>query len=310
LIRGIGVKDYSGKTAGAVAVYQDGVNINSPAIQLGQFFDIDGVDVLRGPQGSVNSRNATAGAILIRSAMPDGEFSVSTSLTYGNYNDREVEAAINVPLIEDVLSMRVSGTLQLRDGYTKNQCAGWDPGALGFRVVDEDANRKLYYDLLPSGKYDANGVLGKALIKRQSDLRPSPRTWDEFVFLNYQLAQGPDANGDPGARAYAAGVNPMVPQNPFVLAEDLFEANGIDYQKAIDINGNLVDAVAGTPIAKMFCSSSRWTTWNGCSTPTAPRTAATPSTPRCSAQVPNSTCWASTRTLRVASPRTTPQTSR
>ena len=126
-IRGIGLKDYNANAAGAVAVYQDGVNINSPAIQLGQLFDIDGIDVLRGPQGSVNGRNATAGAIMIRSAMPDGEFGVSTSLTYGNYDDKEVEAAINIPLIEDMLSMRVSGTAQWRDGYTKNQCAGWTP---------------------------------------------------------------------------------------------------------------------------------------------------------------------------------------
>ncbi len=54
-IRGIGLKDYNANAAGAVAVYQDGVNINSPAIQLGQLFDIDGIDVLRGPQGSVTA---------------------------------------------------------------------------------------------------------------------------------------------------------------------------------------------------------------------------------------------------------------
>ena len=78
-IRGIGLKDYNANAAGAVAVYQDGVNINSPAIQLGQIFDLEGIDVLRGPQGSVNGRNATAGAIMIRSAMPEDEFSVSTT---------------------------------------------------------------------------------------------------------------------------------------------------------------------------------------------------------------------------------------
>ncbi len=83
--------------------------------------------MLRGPQGSLNGRNATAGAIMMRSAMPTGEFEVSTSLTYGNYDDKEVEAAINIPLVEDMLSMRVSGTAQFRDGYTKNHCSGWDP---------------------------------------------------------------------------------------------------------------------------------------------------------------------------------------
>ena len=127
-IRGIGPKKgYSANVAGPVAVYQDGVNINSSVIQLSQLFDIDGIDVLRGPQGSVNAHNAIAGAIMIRSAMPDGEFGVSTSLTYGNYDAKEIEAAINIPLVEDMLSMRVSGTARWRDGYTKNQCAGWTP---------------------------------------------------------------------------------------------------------------------------------------------------------------------------------------
>ncbi len=140
-IRGIGLKDYHAIAAGAVAIYQDGVNINSPAIQLGQFFDLDGIDVMRGPQGSVNGRNATAGAIHIRSAMPDGEFSVSTRLTYGNYDDKEVEAAINIPLIKDMLSMRVSGTAHWRDGYTKNQCAGWDPTKYGLFDPSEGSDQ-------------------------------------------------------------------------------------------------------------------------------------------------------------------------
>jgi iron complex outermembrane receptor protein len=96
-------------------------------------FDLEGIDVLRGPQGSVNGRNATAGAILMRSAMPTGEFNASASLTYGNYDDREIEAAIDIPLIQDMLSMRVSGTAAWRDGYMKNQCSGWDPHRTGFR---------------------------------------------------------------------------------------------------------------------------------------------------------------------------------
>ena len=57
-IRGIGLKDYNANSAGAVAIFQDGVNINSPAIQLFQLFDVDSVQVLRGPQGgALNGRN-------------------------------------------------------------------------------------------------------------------------------------------------------------------------------------------------------------------------------------------------------------
>jgi outer membrane receptor protein involved in Fe transport len=213
-IRGIGLKDYNANAAGAVAVYQDGVNINSPAIQLGQLFDIDGIDVLRGPQGSVNGRNATAGAILIRSAMPDGEFGVSTSLTYGNYDDKEVEAAINVPLIEDVLSMRVSGTAQWRDGYTKNQCAGWNPEALGFRRVDAASNLELYEMLQPAGQWE-NGEIREVKITNERGKELD----DAFIYLNYELAAD--------AVNYANGIKPGTSNNAFLLDEDLFDANGV-----------------------------------------------------------------------------------
>jgi iron complex outermembrane receptor protein len=72
-IRGIGLKDYNANAPGAVAVYQDGVNINSPAIQLGQLFDVGSVEILRGPQG-IEGRNATGGAIRINSVLPEYEF--------------------------------------------------------------------------------------------------------------------------------------------------------------------------------------------------------------------------------------------
>ena len=119
-IRGIGLKDYNANAAGAVAVYQNGVNINSPAIQLGQLFDTEEILVLRGPQGSVNGRNATAGAIHINSVLPDGERDVWGSITYGNYNNVNLEGAIALPLVEDLLSTRLAFTANWRDGTTKN----------------------------------------------------------------------------------------------------------------------------------------------------------------------------------------------
>lgn len=126
-IRGIGLKDYNANAASAVSVYQDGININSPAIQLGQLFDTESVDVRRGPQGSTDGRNATAGAILLRSNLPTDEFSATGSATYGNYSAIELEGAVNVPLVEDVLFSRVAFVMNLRDGTTRNRCADWNP---------------------------------------------------------------------------------------------------------------------------------------------------------------------------------------
>ncbi|MCH7869711.1 MAG: TonB-dependent receptor plug domain-containing protein [Myxococcales bacterium] len=160
-IRGIGLKDYNANAAGAVAVYQDGININAPAIQLGQLFDVSSIDVLRGPQGSVNGRNATAGAIMINSTLPDGETETSASFTYGNFNNINVEGAISLPIIEDLLSVRVAATANFREGLTTNHCANWDPESLGRPLLTETKIREYWANNLypthrndqPSGTY-------------------------------------------------------------------------------------------------------------------------------------------------------------
>ena len=126
-IRGIGLKDYNANAAGAIGIYQDGININSPAIQLFQLFDTESVEVLRGPQGSLNGRNSPAGAILIKSRMPGDELAAEANLTYGNYNLVELEGAFDVPLIPDRLLSRFSFAANFRDGIMENACADWNP---------------------------------------------------------------------------------------------------------------------------------------------------------------------------------------
>ncbi len=126
-IRGIGLKDYNANAAGAIGIYQDGININSPAIQLFQLFDTESVEVLRGPQGSLNGRNSPAGAILIKSRMPGDELAAEANLTYGNYNLVELEGAFDVPLIPDRLLSRFSFAANFRDGIMENTCADWNP---------------------------------------------------------------------------------------------------------------------------------------------------------------------------------------
>ena len=79
-IRGVGLDDFNANAASAVAIYQDGVYMQSPAGQLFQFYDVENVEVLRGPQGPLY-RNASAGAILLRSRRPEDEFSGSVTTT-------------------------------------------------------------------------------------------------------------------------------------------------------------------------------------------------------------------------------------
>ncbi|MCH7708553.1 MAG: TonB-dependent receptor [Myxococcales bacterium] len=127
-IRGVGLDDFNANSASAVAIYQDGVYMQSPAGQLFGFFDQEHVEVLRGPQGALY-RNASAGAILVHSHKPSDEFEAYASTTYSAFDTShfgdgwEVESAVGGPIIPDMLLGRVAGTWSIRDGLTRNRCA-------------------------------------------------------------------------------------------------------------------------------------------------------------------------------------------
>ncbi len=89
----------------------------------GTDFDLDNVQVLNGPQGTLFGRNTTGGAILFEPKRPGDQFGGYLDVTGGSYDDREVQAAINVPL-DDTLAVRVAGDLAQRDGFTKDITTG------------------------------------------------------------------------------------------------------------------------------------------------------------------------------------------
>ena len=121
-IRGVGLNDFTANAASAVAVYVDDAPRNLPAIQLGLLYDLEGIEVLKGPQGSGPGRNASAGAIRIFNKKPTGDFSAYGRFDYGNYNRMDVEGALEYPILEDVLAMRSAFRLKLRDGLFENRC--------------------------------------------------------------------------------------------------------------------------------------------------------------------------------------------
>ena len=121
-IRGVGLNDFNSNSTGAVAIYQDDVARNAPALQLSKLFDIEAVNVLRGPQGTGLFRNASAGAIKIYSRKPSGEFGGFLRSDFGNFEFRDFEGAVEAPLFEDLLAGRVAFSFTERDGTMKNRC--------------------------------------------------------------------------------------------------------------------------------------------------------------------------------------------
>jgi iron complex outermembrane receptor protein len=143
-IRGVGLNDFASNATGAVAIYQDGVPINAPALQLGQLFDLEGADVLRGPQSTGNERNASAGMIRANSRLPSGEFESKLRFDYSRFDSRDAEGALALPLTEDgALSTRVAFRYADRaDPYLANACGKLAAptrgacGSLNVRTVD------------------------------------------------------------------------------------------------------------------------------------------------------------------------------
>jgi iron complex outermembrane recepter protein len=121
-IRGQSLDAYSNTRPG-VQPYINEVQIGGVGASSG-FFDLQSVQVLKGPQGTLFGRNSTGGAVLFTTQQPTNEFGGYVSGTVGNYDLRKLEGAINAPLVGETLLARVSGFYQKRDGFQYNINSG------------------------------------------------------------------------------------------------------------------------------------------------------------------------------------------
>jgi len=120
-IRGIGTKAVSATTDPGVAVSFNNAALLQNRLFEQEYFDVERVEVLRGPQGTLYGRNATAGVINVISAKPDmDDFDGSVKGEVGNYHSKRISAMVNVPLVEDKLAIRLAGALTDRQGYDYN----------------------------------------------------------------------------------------------------------------------------------------------------------------------------------------------
>src|SRR6185437_12685562 len=120
-IRGIGTQAISVTTDPAVAVaFNDTPFIRNHFFEQ-EFYDVSQAEVLRGPQGTLYGRNATAGVVNIISAKPTDQFEAMASADVGNYNNRRFEGMINLPFVSDKLDLRIAGEWTKRQGYSFNE---------------------------------------------------------------------------------------------------------------------------------------------------------------------------------------------
>jgi len=123
-IRGIGTQAISVTTDPAVAVALNDMPFIRNHFFEQEFYDVNQVEVLRGPQGTLYGRNATAGVVNVISAKPTDQFEAMLSADIGNYTNRRYEGMVNVPIVDDRVDLRIAGEWTKRDGYTTNQLTG------------------------------------------------------------------------------------------------------------------------------------------------------------------------------------------
>ncbi len=124
VIRGLTSDDVQLHTDNRVSVFQDGVSISKQIGAAVEFFDIDRVEVLKGPQGTLFGRGAQIGAIHLITKKPQNETSGSIALGTGNYNQLRTNGYVNLPLVNNKLLLRVAGIVNQRDGYVENLSGG------------------------------------------------------------------------------------------------------------------------------------------------------------------------------------------
>lgn len=122
-IRGVGTTFTTGAGENSVSLHLDGVYISSPqAASLGQF-DLGGIEVLRGPQGTLYGKNSTSGIVNFLSAAPTEQFEAGLRAGYGNYNEQKAAGYVSGPLAENV-NARLYVEGGRHDGYVENLQTG------------------------------------------------------------------------------------------------------------------------------------------------------------------------------------------
>ncbi|MEM8988307.1 MAG: TonB-dependent receptor, partial [Pseudomonadota bacterium] len=125
-IRGVGTVGDNPGLQSAVGVFIDEVYRSRNSVALGDLGEIEGVEIARGPQGTLFGRNSSAGAIIVRTKQPEFENSGYIEGTYGSFDNVRVSGGLTGPLVENLLAGRVNVSWEQRDGYIEDLNGGDD----------------------------------------------------------------------------------------------------------------------------------------------------------------------------------------
>ena len=212
-IRGAGVSPSVPSFDPAVGVVIDGVQLAQAGTGILDVFDLETVEILRGPQGTLFGRNVSGGVVNVRTARPEGEFGFKFRSTMGSYDRLDVSASIEGGLTEDIAA-KFTVLKRTRDGFVKDLVSGDEYGEIDLTIfrptvvwdVNEDLQLTFLYEryentshpppVVPTGATNKDGSVGGLIPggKRDDYLttwydnpQPGPAGWAEFERNRYTL---------------------------------------------------------------------------------------------------------------------------
>ena len=229
-IRGLGNTDFDLNASQPVSFVYDEVVLENPILKGLPLFDIDQVEVLRGPQGTLFGRNTPAGVLKFDSAKPTKTFGGYGQISYGTYGTLNAEGAVSGPIIEGVLSGRFSALIQHRDDYINNSFTKQSHAAGGY---DESAFRgQLLFT--PSAEFSA------LLNVHHMDLDGSPQIFRANIIK-------------PGTDDFVAGFRRnTISQDAGSRATQRVHANGASLKMTYDLGGPVLTSVTAYEGVKTY----------------------------------------------------------
>ncbi|MEM6605090.1 MAG: TonB-dependent receptor plug domain-containing protein, partial [Pseudomonadota bacterium] len=204
-IRGIGYSGIIGGSDSSTALHQDGVYLSRSSAAVPAFFDVDRIEVVRGPQGTLYGRNATGGSVNVLTRGGTEEWAADAAVLVGDYSRFRVYGAVSGPL-SDKAQFRIAAQTERHDGYTTLNRLVTDP--LGQASVSSDVENTDEYmirgtlDLQPS---DTLSITLKADYYEADDensvwLYFNPGTGTNPFFRNYLQERGGELPANPLSR--------------------------------------------------------------------------------------------------------------
>lgn len=245
VIRGITSDSGDSRVEPRVSIFQDGVSISKSRGSVVELFDVERVEVLKGPQGTLFGRGAQIGAMHIIQNKAKNETSGAVKLGYGNFDQVLANAYVNTPLIKDKLFFRASGIYNAREGYIKNLSGGNLNGkqTLAFRAAFKYVpSEKTKIDLIFNWQHDTPpGTSFKSGAYAPTGGDTNPNTFAD-------LERGEELGVDRTVKGITAIVNHEFNSNWNLTATTAYR--DFDSNEAFDADGTAAPALYFREIAK------------------------------------------------------------